>query len=217
MVNFLENHKTDQLVQFFINLRTPDVRGVVFNVLPWVPDNFWTASEDSSHPNDETKEGGVLLHVFRTIRVAELLAEPMGISKEDLDYVIGAIALSESFKNSTEDYIFAICNLILEKNNSNEASKKIMSLIDNKGNKSNLQKFIRLCDFVASQKTWHIPVTEEMTNKCAKCIHNYEYCQMHSDSLTCNNFCQISDVEMTFDEKGTGEFSPEKEEEMKPW
>lgn len=75
------------------------VQRFLLDVLPRFPDYFWTApaSKQKYHPPDERKEGGLVLHTRRVIRLTEDMVRFYNLNAWERDILLASAILHDSF------------------------------------------------------------------------------------------------------------------------
>lgn len=167
------------------NIKAANIRDIVLRTLQSVPEYFYEIPSSSSgkyHPTDELGDGGLLIHTLKDVAVARILASMYKLSEYELDLAIAALFLHDGCKSGkTENLghtqfmhpIFA-AHLVTETNPKNKEAKKIAKLISSHMGrwntskyepgkklpvpKTKLQKFVHLCDYVASRKDFQIKI-----------------------------------------------------------
>lgn len=159
-------------------IKNEQLFNIVFNTLKVVPDYFYTIPSSSSgkyHPEDELGEGGLIKHVLKTVKVADILAPAYQLSENELELCKTALLLHDCCKSGKKEnsghteflHPNYAAELILESNKHNKYAKKVTKLVKShmgiwntskycRGKlnkpKTKLEKFVHMCDFIASRK-----------------------------------------------------------------
>jgi len=90
------------MINRFINEMTliedQNIRRFVWKCLENAPSYFWTISSSSTgkyHPKDEFKEGGMVLHTKRSVKVAYHLCESLSVYGINKDCIIAAMIMHD--------------------------------------------------------------------------------------------------------------------------
>jgi len=78
------------------------IKNFVIGCLDIAPDYFWKIPSSSTgkyHPKDEIKEGGLILHVKRSVKIATDLCRCFEVVGDDRDCVISAMIMHDVCKN----------------------------------------------------------------------------------------------------------------------
>jgi hypothetical protein len=88
------------LLREFSLLEDTLVRAFIQAVLCMAPDYFWTAPRvlgEGKGPVDELKEGGLVLHTRRAVKIIVDLLNVSGVSSMERDYIVGAMLIHDVF------------------------------------------------------------------------------------------------------------------------
>ena len=165
-------------------IQNKELHNILQNTVYNIPGYFYIIPSSSSgkyHPADELSDGGLLLHTLKTVKVAEVLAPMYSLTDYELELCKVALLLHDSCKSGkvtncghTEFLhpIFA-AELVVESNPKNKTAKKVAKLIKThmgiwttskyskyklQKPKTKLQKFVHLCDYVASRKDFQVKI-----------------------------------------------------------
>lgn len=121
------------------------VRQLVLNVIPYIPEYFYSIPSSSTgkyHPQDENAVGGLVRHTIRTVKVAEDMSRMYDLTEQELNLTYAALILHDSCKNGLtySDYtvfnhpllaakLFADCNNSFSTYKQKKACKIIYKLI----------------------------------------------------------------------------------------
>lgn len=169
-------------------IENKEIRKLVKKLINQLPKYFFEIPASSTgkyHPQYTLGEGGLVRHTRAAVTIAnELLNLDMYKSvKKKKDVVIGALLLHDGLKKglkeekyTCEDHPVLIHDFILKKFPNNEVAKEISGLVlthMGQWNKSykekkplfpvpktNIQKFVHLCDYLASRKCLEVSLEE---------------------------------------------------------
>lgn len=176
----------EKFIQECNNLSNDKIREVVLNTVLEIPKYFYTIPSSSSgkyHPSDEIVEGGLVRHTLKDVKVAKEMASMYNLSEYELELCIAALLLHDCCKSGKKEnsghteflHPKYAAELIIENNFYNKrVAKKIASLIKSHMGrwntskyapgkklpkpKTKLQKFVHLCDYIASRKEFNIEI-----------------------------------------------------------
>ena len=164
----------------------PEISRLVMNILCKVPDYFFRIPASSSgkyHPEFAKGDGGLVRHTKAAVRIADMLSplHMFELSEHERDIAIAALILHDSYKAGRDDTSYdAKKRYMTDKNHAQTAAEEIRSYADNDPDnnageisdavlthmgqwneaagepKTKLQKFVHLCDYLASRKNIEI-------------------------------------------------------------
>lgn len=158
----------------------PDIYMVTVALLTEVPTYFWEVPASSSgkyHPEYALGEGGLVRHTKAAIRFCIDMKPIAGFTNDEYDFAIAALLLHDSWKqgnfegrtvfnhplwagkyvriNAPEWYAEKVCPLI-ESHMGQWNTSKYAEGVKLPLPKTKLQKFVHLCDYLASRKAYSI-------------------------------------------------------------
>lgn len=156
----------------------PDIYRVTVALLTEVPTYFWEVPASSSgkyHPEYALGEGGLIRHTKAAVRFCVDLKPIAGFTEEEYNYAIAALLLHDSWKqgnfegrtafnhpllagkyvriNAPEWYAEKVCPLI-ESHMGQWNTSKWADGVELPLPKTKLQKFVHMCDYLASRKAY---------------------------------------------------------------
>lgn len=157
-------------------ISSDEVRRVTSTLVGQIPDYFWTVPASSSgkyHPEFAQGDGGLLRHTKATVKFAADLFVIFNYSKEEQDYIISALILHDSYKygptneGHTKFEHPKLAAEFIRKNAPKWYSDRVAPLVEThmgqwttskysdevlKKPETNAQRFVHLCDYLASRK-----------------------------------------------------------------
>ena len=164
--------KSDVFAKEIWEIYDRNLRTLAKDLLEGLPDYFYTVPASSSgkyHPQYALGEGGLVRHVKAAIKIALSLLELEQYKDLNRDYVIIALLLHDGLKqgnsegNTVKEHPWLAANYVRNFDYPNKVQLgEIASLIESHMGQwnygilpkpqSDAQKFIHLCDYLASRK-----------------------------------------------------------------
>lgn len=185
----MDNNFYSNLLFEVDQIKDPAVGLVAIRCFRSLPEYFWKIPSSSSgkyHPEDEIKEGGLVLHTLRTIKVFKEMAPLHKFSQHEIDLGVAALVLhdcckagmeNEPVEHTLHEHPLLAAKFIKEHapKECEKEAKQIASLVKTHMGQWNtskyskvklpvpktaLQKAVHEADYIASRKAFVIPIEE---------------------------------------------------------
>lgn len=154
------------LTPYIENIHYKETRSFITEALTYVPDQFFILPASSSgkyHPTYSLGVGGLVRHTATALYFAETLFPLYNFTKKQQGYILGALILHDTMKPSKTHPIEV--KLLLEplRDRYPKQFDQVIPLVESHMGqwdyygklpqpKSSTEKFVHLCDFLASRK-----------------------------------------------------------------